>query len=165
MSCCEERALGQGNEDSLGSNGKNLPAKCIRPRFGPWIRKIPWRREWLPSPVYLPGEFHGQRRLESYSPWGRRESDPIERLTLSLGLQPTINWGSQSSTLKDLNSTNNQANLEMDSSSTELSDENAALAAALIAVLQRSQLTSAGALDPRKPRENKCALFYLLTVR
>ena len=55
--------------------------------------------------------------------------------------------------------------MEMDSSSTELSDENAALAAALIAVLQRSQLTPAGALDPRKPRENKCALFYLLTVR
>ena len=36
------------------------------------IRKIPWRREWLPTPVFLPGEFHGQRSLEGYSPWGHR---------------------------------------------------------------------------------------------
>ena len=38
----------------------------------PWIRKIPWSREWLPLPILLPGEFHGQRSLEDYSPWGRR---------------------------------------------------------------------------------------------
>ena len=45
---------------------------------------IPWRREWLPIPVFLPGEFHGQRNLVGYSPWGRKESDTTERLTLSL---------------------------------------------------------------------------------
>ena len=41
---------------------KNLPA-MQRPGFDPWIRKIPWRREWLPTPVFLPGESHGQRSL------------------------------------------------------------------------------------------------------
>ena len=34
--------------------------------------KIPWRREWLPTPLFLPGEFHGQRSLVGYSPWGCR---------------------------------------------------------------------------------------------
>jgi len=34
-----------------------------------WVGKIPWRREWLPTPVFWPGEFHGQRSLEGYSPW------------------------------------------------------------------------------------------------
>ena len=41
-------------------------------RFNPWIRKIPWRREWIPSPVFLPGEFHGQWSLASYNPWVRK---------------------------------------------------------------------------------------------
>ena len=43
--------------------------------LGFWVGKIPWRREWLPSPVFLPGEFDGQRSLAGYSPWGRKESD------------------------------------------------------------------------------------------
>ena len=38
-------------------------------------RKIPWRRKWQPTPVFLPGEFHGQRSLEDYSPWGPKELD------------------------------------------------------------------------------------------
>ena len=38
----------------------------------------PWRRKWHPTPVFLPGEFHGQRSLEGHSPWGRKESDAIE---------------------------------------------------------------------------------------
>ena len=50
---------------------KNLPA-IRRPRFDPWVRKIPWRREWRPTPVFLPGEFHGQRSLVGYSSCGRR---------------------------------------------------------------------------------------------
>ena len=44
----------------------------------PWLGKIPWRREWLPTPVFLPGEFHGQRSLVGYSPSGFKESDTIE---------------------------------------------------------------------------------------
>ena len=42
---------------------------------------IPWRREWLPTPVFLPGEFHGQRNLADYGPWSCKESDMTERLT------------------------------------------------------------------------------------
>ena len=53
---------------------------CI-PRFEPWVRKIPWRREWLPTPVFLPGESHRQRSLVSYSPWDRKESHMTEWLT------------------------------------------------------------------------------------
>ena len=41
----------------------------------PEVRKIPWRRAWQPTPVFSPGEFHGQRSLVGYSPWGCKESD------------------------------------------------------------------------------------------
>ena len=47
----------------------------------PWVGKILWRREWLPTPVFLPGEFHRQRSLEGYSPWNPKELDTTERLT------------------------------------------------------------------------------------
>ena len=50
--------------------------------FDPWVGKIPWRREWLPTPVFLPGESHGWRSLEGYSAWGHKESDTTEWLTL-----------------------------------------------------------------------------------
>ena len=46
---------------------RNLPRI---PRFGPWVRKIPYRREQQPTPVSLPGESHGQRSLVGYHPWG-----------------------------------------------------------------------------------------------
>ena len=46
------------------------------------VRKILWRREWLPPALFLPGEFHGQRSLEGYSPWDRKELDTTEWLTL-----------------------------------------------------------------------------------
>ena len=51
---------------------KNLPANAsagdVRHRFDPWVRKIPWRREWQPTLVFLPGKFNGQRNLVGYSP-------------------------------------------------------------------------------------------------
>ena len=56
---------------------------CRQPGFNPWVGKISWRKEWQPTPVFLPGEFHGQRILAGYSPWGRKESDMTEQLTLS----------------------------------------------------------------------------------
>ena len=56
---------------------KNPPA-LQGPELDPWARKIPWRREWLPTPVFWPGEFPGQRSLMGYSPWGGRESDMTE---------------------------------------------------------------------------------------
>ena len=42
----------------------------MRPGFDPWLGKIPWRRAWKPTPVFLLGQFHEQRRLAGYSPWG-----------------------------------------------------------------------------------------------
>ena len=49
-----------------------------------WVRslgrKVPWRRKWQPTPVFLPGESHGWRSLVGYSPWGRKESDMTEQL-------------------------------------------------------------------------------------
>ena len=64
-----------------GASGKD-PAyrcrRCKRSRLDPWVRKIPWRRAWPPTPVFLPGESHGQRSLAGYSPWGRKELDMTE---------------------------------------------------------------------------------------
>ena len=53
--------------------------QCGRPGFDSWVRKIP-RRKWQPTPVFLPGESHGQRSLVGCSPWGYKESDTIEWL-------------------------------------------------------------------------------------
>ena len=56
---------------------------CRKPRFNPWVRKISWRRKWQSNPVFLPGEFNGQRRLAGYSPyspWGHKELDTTEWL-------------------------------------------------------------------------------------
>ena len=49
-----------------------------RHRFDPWLRKIPWRRAWQPTPVFLSGESHGQRSLAGYSPRGCTELDVTE---------------------------------------------------------------------------------------
>ena len=49
--------------------------RCKRSRFDPWVGKIPWRRKWQPTTVFFPGEFHGQRGLVGYSPWGCKELD------------------------------------------------------------------------------------------
>ena len=55
---------------------ENAPANAGK--FNPWVGKIPWRRERQPTPVFLPGEFHGQRSLVGYSPWGHKESDTTQ---------------------------------------------------------------------------------------
>ena len=59
-----------------------------RPGFNPWVRKIPWRREWQPTPVFLPRKSHGQKSLAGYSLWGHKELDMTEWLTLSLSPHP-----------------------------------------------------------------------------
>ena len=63
-----------------GSDGKSICLQCGRPGFSPWVRKIPCRRKWQPTPVFLPGKSHGWRSLVGYSPWGPKESDRTERL-------------------------------------------------------------------------------------
>ena len=55
-------------------SGKESACQCRRHGFNHWVWKIPWKREWLPTPVFLPGESHGQRSLMGYSPWGPKES-------------------------------------------------------------------------------------------
>ena len=58
---------------------KNLPACQYRGHgVDPWVRKTPWRREWQPTPVFLPGAFHGQSSLVGYSPWALKEWDKAE---------------------------------------------------------------------------------------
>ena len=58
-------------------SGKESTCQCRRCRrhwFDPWVRKIPWSRKWQPTPVFLAGEFQGQRSLVGYSPEGLKES-------------------------------------------------------------------------------------------
>ena len=59
------------------SLGKESACSARRPRFDSWVRKLPWRRDRPPTPVFWPGESHGL-----CSPWGRKESDTTERLSL-----------------------------------------------------------------------------------
>ena len=63
-----------------------------RPEFDPQIGKIPWRREWLPTWVFFPGEFHGQQSLLGYNPWGRTTEQ------LSLLLSQRNHFGNESGT-------------------------------------------------------------------
>ena len=73
-----------------------------RPRFDPWVKKIPWRRAWQLTPVFLPGEFHGQRSLAGYIQsmrWQRVEHDrndlahtQIHTLCFNDNIKPNDNW-------------------------------------------------------------------------
>ena len=62
----------------VGGLGKESACQCRRHGFDPWSRKISWRRKWQPTPVFLPGKFHGQGSLAGYSLWGHKESDMTE---------------------------------------------------------------------------------------
>ena len=57
-----------------GSDSKSICLQCWRPRFVPWVRKIPWKRKWQTIAVLLPGKFHGLKPLES------TQSDMTEQL-------------------------------------------------------------------------------------
>ena len=62
-------------------SGKESACQCRsrkRCGFDPWVGKIPWRRKWQPTPVFLPGESQEQRNLVGYSPWACKESDTTE---------------------------------------------------------------------------------------
>ena len=57
------------------ASGKEPACQCRRPtwlKFNLWVRKIPWSSKWQPTPVFLPGESHGQRNLMGCSPWGHK---------------------------------------------------------------------------------------------
>ena len=77
-----------------GTTGKELACQCRRYKrhgFDPWVGKLPWRRKWLPTPVFFPGKSHGQRSLVSYSPWSRKEMDKFEQL--SMHTHKCSGWG------------------------------------------------------------------------
>ena len=84
----------------VGSDGR-VCLQSRRPWFDPWVRKIPWRSKWQPTPVSLPGKSHGWRSLASYILWGRKESDMTEQLHLHFFLHTLADncyllsfWGS-----------------------------------------------------------------------
>ena len=61
-----------------GASGKEITCHCRRHKrqeFDSWVGKIPWRRKWQPTQVFLSEESHGQRSLAGYNPWGDKESD------------------------------------------------------------------------------------------
>ena len=69
----KESASNAGDiRDECSIPGDSLPGESS------FSRKIPWRRKWQPTPVFLPGDSHGQRTLAGYSPWGRKESGTTE---------------------------------------------------------------------------------------
>ena len=64
-----------------GSSGKEFICQCRRHKrsgIDPWVRKIPWKRAWQPTPEFLPGESHGQSSLVGYGPKSHKESDVAE---------------------------------------------------------------------------------------
>ena len=67
-----------------GSVVKNTPANAGDSSLIPWVRKIPWRRKWQCTPVFLPGKSHGQRSLAGYSPQSCKVSDTTERLSMHM---------------------------------------------------------------------------------
>ena len=77
--------LSKGWDVPGGSDGKESACNAVNldliPSLGTWV---PWRREWQPTLLFLPREFHEQRSLVGYGPWGHKELDTTERLTLSL---------------------------------------------------------------------------------
>ena len=68
---------------------------CRRHGFDPWVREVPWRRKWQPTPVFLQGKSHGQRSLAGYSPWVHKEY----WVTEILGYWVTGYWVTEHSTM------------------------------------------------------------------
>ena len=79
--------LEQGEASQVALAVMNLPAGAEDTRT--WVQFLgwedPWRRKWQPTPVFLPGESHGQRSQAGYSPWGHKESDTTECLNTAQG--------------------------------------------------------------------------------
>ena len=78
---------------SRGLSSKESTCQCKRPRFDSWGKKVPWRRKWQPTPVFLLGESHGQRSLvhktHAWCTW--KQWDDLKSCVLSIGW-PTSTW-------------------------------------------------------------------------
>ena len=66
--------------------------RCRRLRFHPWVGKIPWRKKWQPSPVFMPGKSYRQRSLGGYSPWDHKELDTTEGLSRHTAIWREYSW-------------------------------------------------------------------------
>ena len=88
----------------VGTSGKKPAYQCKghkRCRFNPWVRKIPWRRAWQPTLVFLPGESHGQKSLAGYSPESHKESDTT-KVTSYIYNYYLYFWRSSANTIRDM---------------------------------------------------------------
>ena len=85
VSCASCRQIYPLSHFPGGSDSKSICLQCRRPGFNPWVGKILWRRKWQPTPVFLPGKFHGWRNLVGYSPWDPKESDMTEQFHFPVG--------------------------------------------------------------------------------
>ena len=89
---------------------KSLHVGYRRPWFNPWVGKIPWRRKWQPTPVFLPGESHGQRTLAGYSPRGHKVSDMTEWLSMHACINiDTTNLGKMLYSIVEIETTGNSS--------------------------------------------------------
>jgi len=78
-----------------GISGKESICQCRRPKrlgFNPWVGKMTWSRKWQPTPGFLPGKSHGQKRLAGYSPWGYKERDTSEWAKGKLDARASTGW-------------------------------------------------------------------------
>ena len=62
----------------LAVKNPHAPEGDMSRGFYLWVAKIPWKRKWQSTSIFLPGEYHGQKSLERYSPWGHKESEMTE---------------------------------------------------------------------------------------
>ena len=76
-----------------GSVGKESAMQGRRRRFNPWVGKIIWRRAWQSTPIFLPGESHGQKSLAGYSPWGCKELEMTEVTEHAQAPNAVVVWG------------------------------------------------------------------------
>ena len=78
------------------ASGKEPTYQCRKHQkcgFDPWVGKIPWSKNWQPTPVFLPEESHGQVSQAGYSPWGHKESDITEHTCQETYMYyPVVNW-------------------------------------------------------------------------
>ena len=77
-----------------GTSGKEPAYQCRRLKFDPWVSKIPWRRAWQLTLVFLPGESHGQRSLVGNSPWVAKSQTRLKILSTlppMIGMAPNLN--------------------------------------------------------------------------
>ena len=84
---------------------KNMPTiqeTCRKHGFNPWVEKMPWRRKWQSTPIFLPVKSHGKRRPVGCSPWGHEDSDTTEHMSVFIKVTNTFTLEPRNSTSRNL---------------------------------------------------------------